>query len=254
MRTTIWLTALLAVAGTGAADPTATPASVGAVLAVGDFDAIAAEYDQAVIDWREKLKNAERGQRSAVRKAHPAKAFWPRFERIGDAGEGRALLWLIENMKDAGVGLKERGAKSVPYFDKLVDQHREAEWFGSVLEQIAKNAARLEPQRVATYYEVCATKTERAETKGQAMYQWAKMLSASENEADVARADALFERLATEFTGSEWARMAQVELAGKNLQPGKKAPNFEAKTIDGHEFQLSDYEGKVVLVDFYGFW
>ena len=182
MRTTIWLTALLAVAGTGAADPVATPV---AVLAVGDFDAIAAEYDQAVIEWREKLKTAERGQRSAVRKAHPAKDFWPRFERIGDAGEGRALLWLVQNMKDAGIKTKERGTRAVPYFDKLVESHREGEWFGSVLDEIAKNAARIEPQKVAAYYEVCATKTERAETKGQAMYQWAKMLADSENEIGV---------------------------------------------------------------------
>ena len=33
-----------------------------------------------------------------------------------------------------------------------------------------------------------------------------------------------------------------------------EAPDFDAKTIDGHEFKLSDYRGKVVLLDFYGFW
>jgi peroxiredoxin len=35
---------------------------------------------------------------------------------------------------------------------------------------------------------------------------------------------------------------------------GKPAPDFYAETIDGHAFKLSDYKGKVVLLDFYGFW
>jgi peroxiredoxin len=26
------------------------------------------------------------------------------------------------------------------------------------------------------------------------------------------------------------------------------------ETIDGHQFKLSDYRGKVVVLDFYGFW
>jgi peroxiredoxin len=32
------------------------------------------------------------------------------------------------------------------------------------------------------------------------------------------------------------------------------APDFTGKTVDGFEFDLSDYKGKVVLLDFYGFW
>ena len=38
------------------------------------------------------------------------------------------------------------------------------------------------------------------------------------------------------------------------LSVGSVAPDFDARTLDGHEFKLSDYRGKVVLVDFYGFW
>lgn len=35
---------------------------------------------------------------------------------------------------------------------------------------------------------------------------------------------------------------------------GKKAPVFETKTLDGKEFKLKDYEGKLVLVDFWATW
>jgi hypothetical protein len=39
-----------------------------------------------------------------------------------------------------------------------------------------------------------------------------------------------------------------------NLVVGKPCPDFEAVDVEGAKFRLSDYEGKVVLVDFWGFW
>ena len=35
---------------------------------------------------------------------------------------------------------------------------------------------------------------------------------------------------------------------------GEKAPDFSAKTPDGSTLKLSDYEGKLVLLDFWGTW
>jgi hypothetical protein len=38
------------------------------------------------------------------------------------------------------------------------------------------------------------------------------------------------------------------------LEVGHRAPDFEAKDIEGVAFKLSDYRGKVVVLDFWGFW
>jgi len=38
------------------------------------------------------------------------------------------------------------------------------------------------------------------------------------------------------------------------LAVGKTAPDFEAVDVDGAKFRLSDYRGKVVVLDFWGFW
>jgi hypothetical protein len=35
---------------------------------------------------------------------------------------------------------------------------------------------------------------------------------------------------------------------------GCRAPDFEATDVDGVRFKLSDYRGKVVVLDFWGFW
>ena len=48
---------------------------------------------------------------------------------------------------------------------------------------------------------------------------------------------------------------ARKELfAIRNLSLGKKAPDIEGVDIDGKRFKLSDYRGKVVLLDFWGHW
>jgi len=40
----------------------------------------------------------------------------------------------------------------------------------------------------------------------------------------------------------------------KNLQIGMPVPDIEAEDIDGVSFKLSDYRGKVVMLDFWGHW
>jgi hypothetical protein len=53
-------------------------------------------------------------------------------------------------------------------------------------------------------------------------------------------------------TLASWAESALFEL--RNLQIGKVAPDIEGEDVDGKRFRLSDYRGKVVLLDFWGHW
>jgi cytochrome oxidase Cu insertion factor (SCO1/SenC/PrrC family) len=39
-----------------------------------------------------------------------------------------------------------------------------------------------------------------------------------------------------------------------NLKVGKTAPDIAGKDLDGKPFKLSDYRGKVVVLDFWGHW
>ena len=49
--------------------------------------------------------------------------------------------------------------------------------------------------------------------------------------------------------------MAEGELfAIKHLSIGKEAPDILGEDLDGEEFKLSDYRGKVVMLDFWGDW
>lgn len=51
------------------------------------------------------------------------------------------------------------------------------------------------------------------------------------------------------------ADVAKVELFElRNLRVGKTAPDIEGEDLDGVKFKLSDYKGKVVVLDFWGDW
>ncbi|MCB9887764.1 MAG: hypothetical protein H6838_19910 [Planctomycetes bacterium] len=72
--------------------------------------------------------------------------------------------------------------------------------------------------------------------------------------------EALLERVAAEFgevaaprgTLGEWATADLFEL--RHLTVGKPAPEIVGTDLDGVEFKLSDYRGKVIFLDFWGFW
>jgi hypothetical protein len=79
--------------------------------------------------------------------------------------------------------------------------------------------------------------------------------AAAEREAEF-----LFERVVSEFADvkerdtsiGDRAKSELFEL--RFLAVGKKAPDIEAADIDDVKFKLSDYRGKVVMLDFWGHW
>ena len=74
------------------------------------------------------------------------------------------------------------------------------------------------------------------------------------------QAEPMFERAAKEFADvsnfrGTVGKAAQAELNEiRNLGIGKPSPEIRGEDIDGKPFQLSDYKGKVVVVDFWGDW
>ena len=65
-------------------------------------------------------------------------------------------------------------------------------------------------------------------------------------------ADAPYQRGQT--IGEYAARELKIMEIQKNLEVGKVAPEIEGPDIDGVNFKLSDYRGKVVMLDFWGDW
>jgi hypothetical protein len=72
--------------------------------------------------------------------------------------------------------------------------------------------------------------------------------------------ESLFEKVEKEFGDINGGRGTLGKVAGaelneiRNLGVGKPSPEISGADLDGKPFKLSDYKGKVVVVDFWGDW
>jgi hypothetical protein len=94
------------------------------------------------------------------------------------------------------------------------------------------------------------------DAKGQATMTLAQLMM----QTDKAQAETLFEKIAAEYKDVKSFRGTLADRAEsnlfelRNLQVGKVAPDIEGEDLEGKKFKLSDYRGKVVMLDFWGHW
>ncbi len=88
----------------------------------------------------------------------------------------------------------------------------------------------------------------------------AKVLATVEVSELNRQAEALYERVVSEFGDIESRRGTLGDQAERNLYEirnlaiGKVAPEISGKDVEAIPFKLSDYRGKVVMLDFWGDW
>lgn len=97
--------------------------------------------------------------------------------------------------------------------------------------------------------------------KGKVMFTMANALSRSEDEESEKRCIELLETIQAKYADVDLGRgqklgdrVVRMLFAIQHLKVGKTAPDIIGKDIDEVEFKLSDYRGKVVVLDFWGDW
>ena len=97
------------------------------------WDALAAEYEHVFEAWGTELSRSGGWEKpESERPPHPALSFWPRFEVLSEQGEGRAVLWQLDNAGSAnqdGESLRRR------LFER-VRKAGDAEWVASALPRL----------------------------------------------------------------------------------------------------------------------
>ena len=183
--------------------------------------------------------------------------YTPRFMKLAkdhpaDPIAFDALSWIITGASRFG------GKEAGEALDLLAKNHVDDKRLALVSERLRMSSLREAPGFLETVLE----KSPHREVQAQACYSLATQMkkSASRTPEHQERAEKLFERIAKDFAdvpsrGRALGTLAKAELFEvRNLGIGKTSPDIVAKDLDGVEFKLSDYRGKVVVIDFWGHW
>jgi hypothetical protein len=239
--------------------------------------------------YQEAKTDAER-QKVLREKAPDPSKFLPRFLALAEEDPKSrvgfdALMWIIQNDRNGRVGIAAKA------FDLLEREYLADERLAKVVplllysfsrsaERLLRDALEKSPHREVKAL-ACLTLAERshyfagffrradepkdepaAKARRESLFgrDYARELEAKGDDGLDTDALALFERAKAEFadvklprgTVGESAEHSIFELT--NLLIGKPAPEIAGKDIDGKEMKLSDYRGKVVVLDFWGDW
>jgi len=247
---------------------------------------ITADYDNAEQAFGKKYSEAktddERAQILKTDQPDPAKWTAKLWEVINtDAKDEAALDGLI------WIGTHMSGQDQKKAIDLLSTNHVKSESIGDVCTQLRQPSPENEafmrkvleenPNASAqgkACYALAKLLVEAKEAKeslggergksleqyyGKPTVDWLKGLDSGDVQSDI---EELFERCEADFANVEYMKnyktvgqLAKGDLFEiQNLQIGKTAPEITGKDQDGNEFKLSDYRGKVVVIDFWGYW
>jgi AhpC/TSA family len=266
---------LLAAALTLAAQDAPPPAAAAAPAAAKSADdALAAEFDKLQAEysaadkayWASLPRNADGDLQITEEqyKQRPDSAYAPRFlelgRRAGKTETGASALAMALRMVD-----KEEQKDEV--LELLTSNFLDSPKLAPCLSQIGGMRWTRGSAFAAAKLRDVRERSKNPDVKAAATFELAQVLMDQQfklgpgnmaqptGAGDPGQARALFIEVRDSYADTHWAK----EAAGclfelDHLQVGMVAPDFEAKDQDGQSFKLSDYRGKVVLLDFWGFW
>ena len=140
--------------------------------------------------------------------------------------------------------------------ETLTGSHARSEAITKVLPILQDRAGSIDTAAVFSLFDAVIAENEDADALAQAhISRGALRLSLAKSDADRRAAKADLNKVAKITDDEDWIAEAETILFdAEHLQPGCKAPDIEGQDTDGVAFKLSDYRGKVILLDFWGFW
>jgi hypothetical protein len=179
-----------------------------------------------------------------------------------DAAALDALVWVLRSMgkselSDQAFEMISKSYLQDPQITKVLPLYsRTAAENEKFLKDIIEKNADKSAQGLASFY------------LAQSLKSQADAAERKKNSAEAAdlrkQAETLFERVVKEYGDLSAPYVGKTKPLRELVEPelfemrflavGKTAPDIEAEDLDGTAFKLSDYRGKVVMLDFWGHW
>jgi len=252
--------AVVALCGSARAAPEDPPASVAPAPSStkAEFDALKAEYDKAMKDFNTAYRAAktdEERQAAFATRPNPDE-FAPRFAEVASKDPksdvaAKCHAWIAVYSRRGDLQAKALAA--------LMDEHlvspggvaacKDLVYAGGLLYSSAPNRDE--------FLRAVVEKSPDHAAQGCACYTLAFGLARKGRPAEAER---LFERVVKDFADVTFVMGSIADNAKsdlfeiRNLAVGKTAPQIVGADADGKPMKLSDFRGKVVVLDFFGFW
>lgn len=223
-----------------------------------EYDKLTADFEAAQQEYYKPYENAKTEEEASKIKLDPAKnptkLFAPRFEDLAARAKGTEVgcncwVWVFSSTYDKPAMLRAFDAIEADYLASpaLEPFVQMIGWMG---EQVGRDKADAMLEKLLQKSPHEGVRAAALYTQGSMVFQGA---GASEEQRKAARAK--LERVQKEYAKTRYAAEAEgMIFEADHLQVGMIAPDFEAVDQDGKPWKLSDYRGKVVVVDFWGYW
>jgi hypothetical protein len=233
------------------------------------YDALVAEFTaadkasrtamQAMMqteEWKAAVAAKDQAKINALRSAQPmvdrpamarkALELAARYE-----GDGRVpfYCWAIVYSPD-----KDVAATAI---DAILKDHVESPAVVELMEKAMVIGRQVGNEKAAEVLEAVIARNPDNQAKAWALY-WSSISVTRNRESTPEQREAAKQRMAEAAKLAEGTILADringPEFEKTRLQIGMESPDIAGEDMDGVAFKLSDYRGKVVVLDFWGFW
>jgi hypothetical protein len=224
--------------------------------------ALKQEFETAQEEWMKALRAAkteEEGQK--IWEAQPGKEFLPRFEAVAVEAKGTAVAcaaWCEVFDVAARTQAKPQARRAV---DTILAEHLTSPELVPFVQSLGEMSWILGAAETGAALWKLVEGSPHRTVQAPALFGYGTAMLDSTDPALEARARASLERVQKDFAdvkskrGPSYADRAKGFLFElDHLQIGMLAPDFEALDENGQKFKVSDYRGKVVVLDFWGYW
>ncbi len=243
---------------------------VQSVFADAEWDALASDYEKAQTAFMKKMDQGGGAVHFDPTTRMPEDSFRPKFRAYAEKHAETpaavpALGWLLAHeMGFPGMG-KTDGAAAWA-LERLTRSHAADPAIKDHLDGLQFAVMSVGEDALVGYLETVAAKNPDREAKGRARLAMAEILfegspfmkvmgGGADRTPQRKRATDIFRSMVKEFAKDGIGKRAAGFLfTVENLQVGMKAPDVVGKSVKGEEIKLSQFNGKVVLIAFWGTW
>lgn len=213
------------------------------------------EHSEVIAAYQKATTDEER---SKILAGLPGAGYIPEFRALAEEGRGtetaaQAWLWVLQ-LAD------EDKATAWNAVQTLLEEHMQSPLMAQLTDQLRYASYQHGEAPVIEALRAIVAESPHEKARAGALFTLGAVLLESKDEANKKEGRNCFEAVISEYDEVAY-RSSTYKAAAEgflyeldNLQIGMAAPDFESIDENGVKWKLSDYKGKVVVVDFWGFW